>query len=147
MYPQYRFMFIPIIVGAFGWVPKSLKDQLQCLGINDIDSFTWNLKVFIVCLVQWKYFELFWSLNEIILSLWAWVSVCGWLVLASQRPIFLSLSSQLVGAPRLAVVTSYPLLSSCDWPDLLATLILWPFESRFPSPSWVYQFFYIINSS
>ena len=40
MYPQYRFMFIPIIVGAFGCVPKLLKDQLQCLGINDIDSFT-----------------------------------------------------------------------------------------------------------
>ena len=25
LYPQYRFMFIAIIVGAFGWVPKSLK--------------------------------------------------------------------------------------------------------------------------
>ena len=40
MYPQYRFMFVPIIVDAFSWVPKSLKHELQCLGINDIDSFT-----------------------------------------------------------------------------------------------------------
>ena len=48
MYPQYRFMFVPIIVGAFGWVPKSLKDELQCLGINDIDSFTRKLQVFSV---------------------------------------------------------------------------------------------------
>ena len=40
MYPQYRFKFVRIIVGAFGWVLKSLKDELQCLGINDIDSFT-----------------------------------------------------------------------------------------------------------
>ena len=50
MYPQYRFMFVPI-VGAFGWVPKSLKDELQYLGINDIDSFTRKLQVFSV-LVQ-----------------------------------------------------------------------------------------------
>ena len=48
MYPQYRFMFVPIIVGAFGWVPKSLKDEFQCLGINDIDSFTRKLQVFSV---------------------------------------------------------------------------------------------------
>ena len=48
MYPQYRLMFVPIIVGAFGWVPKSLKDELQCLGINDIDSFTRKLQVFSV---------------------------------------------------------------------------------------------------
>ena len=48
MYPQYRFMFVPIIVGTFGWVPKSLKDELQCLGINDIDSFTRKLQVFSV---------------------------------------------------------------------------------------------------
>ena len=40
MYPQYRFMFIPIIVGAFGCVPKSLKNEQQCLRINDIDNFT-----------------------------------------------------------------------------------------------------------
>ena len=48
MYPQYRFMFVPIIVGAFGWVPKSLKDEFQCLRINDIDSFTRKLQVFSV---------------------------------------------------------------------------------------------------
>ena len=48
MYPQYRFMFIPIIVGAFGWVPKSLKNELQYLGINDIDNFTQILQVFSV---------------------------------------------------------------------------------------------------
>ena len=48
IYPQYRFMFVPIIVGAFGWVPKSLKDELQCLGINYIDSFTRKLQVFSV---------------------------------------------------------------------------------------------------
>ena len=48
MYPQYRFMFVPINVGAFGWVPKSLKDKLLCLRINDIDSFTRKLQVFSV---------------------------------------------------------------------------------------------------
>ena len=48
MYPQYRFMFVPIIVGAFGWVPKSLKNDLQCLEINDIDNFTRKLQVFSV---------------------------------------------------------------------------------------------------
>ena len=37
MYPQYRIYVRPIIVGVLGWVPKSLKDGLQCLGI---DSFT-----------------------------------------------------------------------------------------------------------
>ena len=37
MYPQYRFMFVLIIDGAFGWVPKSLKNEL---GINNIDNFT-----------------------------------------------------------------------------------------------------------
>ena len=93
---------------------------------------------YLVCLVQWKYFELSWSLYEIILVLWAWVSVCGWLVPASPRPFFLS--SQLVGAPGLGAVTSYPLLSSCDWPDLLANLISLPFEPGSASPSWVYQF-------
>ena len=41
-------MFVPINVGAFGWVPKSLKDKLQCLRINDIDSFTRKLQVFSV---------------------------------------------------------------------------------------------------
>ena len=41
-------MFVPIIVDAFGWVPKSLKDELQCLGIHDIDSFTQKLRVFSV---------------------------------------------------------------------------------------------------
>ena len=41
-------MFVPIIVGAFGWVPKSVKDELQCLGKNDIDSFTRKLQVFSV---------------------------------------------------------------------------------------------------
>ena len=48
MYLQYRFMFVPIIVGTFGWVPKSLKNKLQCLGINDIDNFTRKLQVFSV---------------------------------------------------------------------------------------------------
>ena len=48
MYPQYRFMFVPIIVGTFGWVPKSLKNNLQCLGISDIDNFTGKLEVFSV---------------------------------------------------------------------------------------------------
>ena len=48
MYPQYRFMFVPITVGAFGWVPKSLKNDLQCLRINDIDNFTRKLQVFSV---------------------------------------------------------------------------------------------------
>ena len=37
-----------IIVGTFGWVRKSLKDELHCLGINDIDSFTQKLQVFSV---------------------------------------------------------------------------------------------------
>ena len=41
-------MLFPIIVGAFGWVPQSLKNELQCLGINDIDSFTRKLQVFSV---------------------------------------------------------------------------------------------------
>ena len=41
-------MFVPIIVAAFGWVPKSPKDELKCLGINDIDSFTRKLQVFSV---------------------------------------------------------------------------------------------------
>ena len=93
---------------------------------------------YLVCLVQWKYFEFFWSLHEIILSLWDRVSVCGWLVLASPRPIFLS--SQLVGAPGFGAVTSYPLPSSCDWPDLLVNLISLPFEFGIPFPSWFYQF-------
>ena len=48
MYPQYRFMFVPITVGTFGWVPKSLKNDLQCLRINDIDNFTRKLQVFSV---------------------------------------------------------------------------------------------------
>ena len=48
MYPQYRFMFVPTIVGTFIWVPKSLKNDLQCLGINDIDNFTRKLQVFSV---------------------------------------------------------------------------------------------------
>ena len=46
-----------------------------------------------------------------------------------------------MGALGLGAVTSYPLLSSCDWPNLLANLISLPFESGFPSPSLVYQFF------
>ena len=41
-------MFVPIIVGTFGWVPKSLKNNLQCLGISDIDNFTGKLEVFSV---------------------------------------------------------------------------------------------------
>ena len=48
MYPQYRSMFVPIIVGAFGFVPKSRKNDLQCLGINDIDNFIRKLQVFSV---------------------------------------------------------------------------------------------------
>ena len=48
MYPQYRFMFVLIIVGTFGWVPQALKNDLQCLGINDIDNFTQKLQVFSV---------------------------------------------------------------------------------------------------
>ena len=43
MYSQYTFIFVPIIADAFGWVPKSLKNDLQCLGINDIDNFTQKL--------------------------------------------------------------------------------------------------------
>ena len=46
MYPQYRFMFVPIVVGVLGWAPKSLKDGLHCLGINGVDSFTRKFKVF-----------------------------------------------------------------------------------------------------
>ena len=92
-----------------------------------------------MCLVQWKYLELFWSLREIILSLWAWVSVWVWLVPASPSLPFL-LSSQPVGAPGLAAVPSYPFLSFCDWPDLFAKLTSLPFECSFPFLSWVYQF-------
>ena len=40
IYPPYKFMFVLIVVGVLVWVPKSLKDGLQCLGINGIDSFT-----------------------------------------------------------------------------------------------------------
>ena len=35
-----------IIIGAFGWVPKPLENELQWLGINDIDNFTRKLQVF-----------------------------------------------------------------------------------------------------
>ena len=48
IYPQYRFMFVPIIVGAFGWVPKSLENELHCLRINLIDNFIQKLQVFSV---------------------------------------------------------------------------------------------------
>ena len=41
-------MFVPIIVGAFGFVPKSPKNDLQCLGINYIDNFIRKLQVFSV---------------------------------------------------------------------------------------------------
>ena len=70
MYPQYRFTFVSIIVGVFGWVPKSLKNELQCLGINDIDNFTQKLQVFSVSGTV-KIIRTFLSLHEIILSLWA----------------------------------------------------------------------------
>ena len=81
-----------IIVGTFGWVPKSLKDELQCLGINEIDSFTQKLQVFSVSGTVKIFWTLHESLHEIILLLWAWVSVCEWLVQTSLRPIFLGCS-------------------------------------------------------
>ena len=48
MYSQYTLIFVPIIADAFGWVPKSVKNDLQCLGINDIDNFIQKLRVFSV---------------------------------------------------------------------------------------------------
>ena len=51
MYPQYRFMFVPIIVGTFGWVPKSLKVIFsvwqQMILIILLENYTC-----LVCLVQ-----------------------------------------------------------------------------------------------
>ena len=41
-------MFIPIIVDAFGWAPKSLENELQYLRINLIDNFIQKLQVFSV---------------------------------------------------------------------------------------------------
>ena len=38
MYPEYKFNFIPIVVGALGSVPKSLATNLQTLGFDNKES-------------------------------------------------------------------------------------------------------------
>ena len=34
MYPEYKFQMVPIIVGALGYVPKSLKEYIEELGFS-----------------------------------------------------------------------------------------------------------------
>ena len=74
--------------------------------------------ILIVLLENYKY--LVWDyLHKIILPNEPEL-VCVWVVLSF---------------PGYGAITSYPLLSSCEWPDLLGNLISLPFESGFPFPS------------
>ena len=37
-YPEYKFTFISIIVGALGTIPKELLENIKKLGFNDIEA-------------------------------------------------------------------------------------------------------------
>ena len=37
-YPEYKFMFLPIIVGALGTIPKELLENIKKLGFKDIEA-------------------------------------------------------------------------------------------------------------
>ena len=38
MYPKYKFVMVPIIVGALGYIPKSLKTNIKELGFNEVET-------------------------------------------------------------------------------------------------------------
>ena len=40
MYKDYKFTFIPIIVGALGTIPKCLNENIQTLGLTKTESKT-----------------------------------------------------------------------------------------------------------
>ena len=37
-YPEYKFTFISIIVGALGTIPKELLENIKKLGLNDLET-------------------------------------------------------------------------------------------------------------